>query len=231
MNISNNIKVIRSLIKQTENSANRKPDSVLLLAVSKQQTSVAISEAFEQGITDFGENYFQEAEKKIAQLKNLPIRWHFIGPVQSNKAKNIAPLFTWVHTIDRIKVATLLSESRPSDLPLLNVCLQINLTSETTKSGISCDEAMELADAVSQLPNIHLRGLMTIPPPLKDAQQQYQLFLQLNQLMQLLNQQLNLNMDTLSMGMSDDLVPAIQAGATIVRIGQAIFGTRQGTSR
>lgn len=231
MNISDNIQSIRNLINQTESSANRTPGSVLLLAVSKQQSVEAISEAFQHGIIDFGENYFQEAEKKIAQLKKLPIKWHFIGPVQSNKAKSIASLFSWVHSIDRIKVATMLSESRPLNLPPLNVCLQINLTSEATKSGVTSEEAMELAYAVSQLPNLNLRGLMTIPPPLNDVQEQYQLFLQLKQLMQLINQQLNLNMDTLSMGMSDDLIPAIKAGATIVRIGQAIFGTRQGTSR
>jgi pyridoxal phosphate enzyme (YggS family) len=231
MNISDNIKSIRDLINQTESSANRTPGSVLLLAVSKQQSVEAISEAFKHGIIDFGENYFQEAEKKITQLKNLPITWHFIGPIQSNKSKNIASLFSWVHSIDRIKVATLLSESRPLNLPPLNVCLQINLTSEATKSGVSSEEAMDLAYAVSLLPNLNLRGLMTIPPPLNDVQEQYQLFLQLKQLMQLINQQLNLNMDTLSMGMSDDLIPAIQAGATIVRVGQAIFGTRQGTSR
>jgi pyridoxal phosphate enzyme (YggS family) len=231
MNISDNIKSIRDLINQTESSANRTPGSVLLLAVSKQQSVETISEAFKHGIIDFGENYFQEAEKKITQLKNAPIKWHFIGPIQSNKAKNIASLFSWVHSIDRIKVATLLSESRPLNLPPLNVCLQINLTSEATKSGVSSEEAMDLAYAVSLLPNLNLRGLMTIPPPLNDVQEQYQLFLQLKQLMQLINQQLNLNMDTLSMGMSDDLIPAIQAGATIVRVGQAIFGTRQGTSR
>ncbi|MCL5271746.1 MAG: YggS family pyridoxal phosphate-dependent enzyme [Gammaproteobacteria bacterium] len=231
MKISNNIQSIRGIINQSEISANRIPGSVLLLAVSKQQSTEAISEAFEHGIINFGENYFQEAEKKITQLKNLPIQWHFIGPIQSNKAKGIAALFHWVHSIDRIKVATLLSESRSEQTTPLNVCLQINLTSEPTKSGISSEEARDLASAVSQLPNITLRGLMTIPPPLNDAQEQYRLFLQLKQLMQLLNQQLNLNMDTLSMGMSDDLIPAIQAGATIVRIGQAIFGTRKGTSR
>lgn len=230
MMISNNIQSIRSIINQSEISANRIPGSVLLLAVSKQQSTEAISEAFEHGIINFGENYFQEAEKKITQLKNLPIQWHFIGPIQSNKAKGIAALFHWVHSIDRIKVATLLSESRSEQTTPLNVCLQINLTSEPTKSGISIEEAIDLASAVSQLPNINLRGLMTIPPPLNDAREQYQLFLQLKQLMQLLNQQLNLNMDTLSMGMSDDLVPAIKAGATIVRIGQAIFGARKGTS-
>ncbi|MBL7479473.1 YggS family pyridoxal phosphate-dependent enzyme [Legionella bononiensis] len=230
MNMSNNIETIRGKITQTEISENRTPGSVLLLAVSKQQNIDSITEAFRNGIRDFGENYFQEAEAKISQLKHLPICWHFIGPIQSNKAKGIASLFDWVHSLDRIKIAKLLSEFRPKDRTPLNVCLQINLAGEQTKSGVLGDEAMDLAFAVSQIPNINLKGLMTIPPPLKDPDKQYHLFLELNQLMHSINHKLNLNMDTLSMGMSDDLVPAIKAGATIVRIGRAIFGERKGTS-
>ncbi len=230
MNIGDNIQSIRNQMSQAERSAHRTPGSVLLLAVSKQQSVEAISEAFHHGITCFGENYFQEAEKKIDLLKNLPIKWHFIGPIQSNKTKKIASLFDWVHSLDRIKTARLLSESRPAHLEPLNVCLQINLIAEQSKSGISQAEALDLALAVSQLPNLKLRGLMTIPPPPKNDEEQYQLFLQLHQLMHSINEQLNLNMDTLSMGMSHDLTPAIKAGATIVRIGQALFGARQGTS-
>ncbi|CAM2970470.1 YggS family pyridoxal phosphate-dependent enzyme [Legionella worsleiensis] len=230
MNISDNINAIRDKITQAEKNGHRQPGSVLLLAVSKQHSVESITEAFNNGICDFGENYFQEAEKKINQLRHLPLCWHFIGPIQSNKTKGIATLFHWVHSVDRLKIAKLLSEHRPKDLPPINVCLQINLAKELTKSGVSGTEAMELADTVRQLPHLNLRGLMTIPPPMSDPQKQYDLFLELNQLMHSINKQLHLEMDTLSMGMSDDLLPAIKAGSTIVRIGRAIFGERQGLS-
>jgi pyridoxal phosphate enzyme (YggS family) len=199
-----------------------------LLAVSKQQSIAMISEAYKAGITDFAENYFQEAEEKITRLKDLSICWHFIGPVQSNKTKGIASLFSWVHSIDRIKIARLLSEHRPLNLPPINVCLQINLCAEQTKAGVASEQATDLAFAVSQLPHVTLKGLMTIPPPPTNEEEQYQLFLRLNHLMHSINQELNLNMDTLSMGMSDDLIPAIKAGSTIVRIGRALFGERKG---
>lgn len=230
MNLSERIKAINQEICQTEISENRTPGSVSLLAVSKQQGIESIREAFNNGIKDFGENYFQEAEAKITQLKQLPICWHFIGPIQSNKTKGIASLFDWVHSIDRIKVAKLLNEFRPPEHPPLNVCLQINLAGEQTKSGVTREEAPNLAFAVSQLPHLNLRGLMTIPPPIRNPQEQYQLFHELNLLMQSINKEFDLKMDTLSMGMSDDLVPAIKAGATIVRIGRAIFGERRGAS-
>ncbi|QMT59672.1 YggS family pyridoxal phosphate-dependent enzyme [Legionella sp. PC997] len=227
MNFYNNLKLIKELIRQTELECDRKPGSVLLLAVSKQQSIEAINELFQLGITNFGESYFQEAQKKIDAFKNSPICWHFIGPIQSNKTKGIATSFNWVHSISRFKIAQHLNEYRPRHLDPLNICLQINLVEEKTKSGIPPEHAAELALAVNQLPYLKLRGLMTIPPPQQDMQSQYEIFKQLNQLMHSLNRELGLNMDTLSMGMSDDLVPAIKAGATIVRVGRALFGERQ----
>lgn len=223
MTISKHIIEIQQLIAKTEKDTNRSPGSVLLLAVSKQQSVSAIKEAHAQGINHFGENYLQEALGKIDQLKDYPICWHFIGPIQSNKTKAIATHFSWVHSINRAKIARMLNEHRPSDYPPLQVCLQINLVHEETKAGISPGEAAELAFIVSQLPHLTLRGLMTIPPPNQDH---YVLFTQLKELMHSLNQQLNLNMDTLSMGMSDDIIPAIRAGATILRVGRALFGER-----
>lgn len=227
MALYQNLNRVQQLITHAELASGREPGSVLLLAVSKQQSIAAIREVFHLGITHFGENYFQEAQKKIQALNDLPLCWHFIGPIQSNKTKGIATSFSWVHSINRLKVAQQLNQYRPANLALLNVCLQINLVNEISKSGIPAENAAELALAISQLPNLKLRGLMTIPPPQKDSQEQYHLFNKLKQLLQSLNQELGLNMDTLSMGMSDDLVPAIKAGATIVRIGQAIFGERQ----
>jgi len=226
MNLLQNLTHINKIIAQSEIEIGRKPGGVLLLAVSKQQSADTIKEAFHLGVRDFGENYYQEAKQKIDTLKDLSICWHFIGPIQSNKTKNIATYFSWVHSLNRLKIALLLNEHRPAGMPPLNVCLQINLVNEESKSGIPPEKAAELALAVSQLPNLKLRGLMTIPPPQKNQQKQYDLLIQLNQLMHSINQQLGLNLDTLSMGMSDDLVPAIKAGATLVRIGRALFGER-----
>lgn len=226
MTIQANINKISDLIKQAERQDHRTPGSVMIMAVSKQQPASAIKQCFHYGITNFGENYLQEAEKKILELKELPLIWHFIGPVQSNKAKNIAQNFDWVHSVDRLKIAQLLSQHRQSSSPPVNLCLQINLVHEESKSGIPPEQAQELAVAVQQLPKVNLRGLMTIPPPLNTDEDQYQLFLKLQVLMQSINKQTGLQMDTLSMGMSDDFLPAIKAGATIVRIGRAIFGQR-----
>lgn len=226
MNLKHKIQQVKDLIAKAERDYHRAPGSVALLAVSKQHCAESIRMAAAAGLCDFGENYVQEAESKIQQLQDLNLSWHFIGPIQSNKTKAIARHFSWVHGINRIKVATLLSEHRPSDLAPLNVCLQINVIDEDTKAGISPQQALDLARAVSQLPGLSLRGLMTLPPPQSDPEQQYQAFMQLNTLMHSLNQELHLNMDTLSMGMSDDLIPAIRAGTTMVRIGRAIFGAR-----
>lgn len=226
MSLSQNLEKVRQLITQAEETNHRKPNSVVLLAVSKNQSVDFISQAFRLGVLNFGENYYQEALNKINTLKDLPICWHFIGPIQSNKTKGIATHFHWVHSINRIIIARLLNEYRPAHLPPLNVCLQINLVNEETKSGIMPEQAIELAQAISKLPNLKLKGLMTIPPPQKDPIDQYQLLMQLNLLMHSINEQTGLKMDTLSMGMSDDLIPAIKAGSTIVRIGRAIFGER-----
>lgn len=222
-----NLKQLQKLITQTEEDSGRNPGSVLLLAVTKQQGIEVIRELYQLGINHFAESYLQEAKQKINCLKNLPLCWHFIGPIQSNKTKEIAFSFSWVHSISRFKIARLLNDLRPPDLGPLNVCLQINLVQEHTKSGVAPEQAAELALAVRQLPNLKLKGLMTIPPVQSDPKNQYDLFLKLNQLMQELNQKFGLTMDTLSMGMSDDFVPAIMAGATIVRVGRALFGERQ----
>lgn len=226
MNLCKNIQKIHQSIIDAAQSCNRNPGNILLLAVSKQQSIEAIQEAYRLGITQFGESYFQEALQKIKSLEKLPISWHFIGPIQSNKTKGIATYFSWVHSISRLKIAQLLNTYRPKNLEPLNVCLQISLIEEKNKSGISPEQATELALAINQLPHLKLRGLMTIPPVQENPQKQYEVFLQLNQLMHSLNQELRLNMDTLSMGMSDDIVPAIKAGSTLVRIGRAIFGDR-----
>lgn len=227
MNLKDNLDKVRQLITTTELENNRKDGDVLLVAVSKKQSVAAISAAFALGVTHFGESYLQEAEQKINLLQDLPLCWHFIGPIQSNKTKGIANHFSWVHSINRIKIAQLLNEQRSPHLAPLNVCLQINLIAEESKSGVTPEAAGALAVAVGQLPHLKLRGLMTIPPPQTDPQKQYEVFLRLAQLMHSLNQQLGLAMDTLSMGMSADLIPAIKAGATIVRVGEAIFGQRQ----
>lgn len=227
MTLQQNIYQIKDLIKQSALLCDRNPNDILLLAVSKQKNTQEIREVYNSGISHFGESYFQEAQKKIHELQDLPLCWHFIGPIQSNKVKGIATHFSWVHSIDRIKIAQLLHEHRPENKEPLNICLQINLVAEETKSGVAPEDAVDLAKVVSKLPRLKLRGLMTIPPPQQDPQKQYELFLQLNELKHRLNHKLGLEMDTLSMGMSDDLVPAIKAGATIVRIGRAIFGERQ----
>ncbi|MFT4058322.1 MAG: YggS family pyridoxal phosphate-dependent enzyme [Legionella sp.] len=227
MDMQQKLTQIKQVITQTALKSSRNPEEILLLAVSKQQSITAIKEAFALGLTHFGESYFQEALIKITNLSDLPLHWHFIGPIQSNKAKGITQHFSWVHSINRFKIAQLLSKYRPPNTEPLNVCLQVNLIPEATKSGITPEKVAQLALAVSHLPNLKLRGLMTIPPTPENQQQQYTLFMQLNQLLHDLNLKLGLTMDTLSMGMTDDLVPAIQAGATIVRLGRAIFGERQ----
>ena len=173
----------------------------------------------------FGENYLQEALQKIAALRDLPLEWHFIGPIQSNKTRDIAEHFAWVHTVDRLKIAQRLSMQRPENLPLLNVCLQVNVSDEDSKSGVAPDEVAQLAEAVAKLPKLRLRGLMTIPAPMDNPVEQGKPFAQMRLLLQQLNA-LGLGLDTLSMGMSQDFPAAILEGATIVRIGTAIFGTR-----
>ncbi len=196
--------------------------TVGLLAVSKTQPAAAIREAFAAGLRDFGENYLQEALDKQVELDDLPLIWHFIGPIQSNKTKAIAEHFDWVHSVDRLKIAQRLSDQRPATLPPLNICLQVNVSGEASKSGCTPQELGPLAEAVAAMPQLRLRGLMCIPAPTEDPAEQRAAFARLR----LLRDELALDLDTLSMGMSQDLEAAIAEGATWVRIGTALFGAR-----
>jgi len=198
--------------------------TVKLVAVSKTQTSAALREAYAAGQTAFGENYLQEAINKQNELSDLNIEWHFIGPIQSNKTQLIAQHFEWVHGVDRLKIAQRLNDARINSKPL-QICLQVNISDELTKSGISPELLSALAKEVSQLPNIKLRGLMTIPEPTSDIETQRSQLTKMRELLNHLNQQGH-QLDTLSMGMSNDYMIAIEEGATIVRIGSAIFGAR-----
>ncbi|WP_133126772.1 YggS family pyridoxal phosphate-dependent enzyme [Legionella nagasakiensis] len=226
MTIAERILHVTHQIHQAEAECARPPGTVKLLAVSKGQPTDAIEQAFIAGVRDFGENYLQEAQVKINRLEKLPITWHFIGPIQSNKCQNIARHFSWVHSISRLSIAQQLNDARPDTLPALNACIQINMDDEK-KAGISSEQATELASAILLLPRLHLRGLMLIPKRSDDEQQLYLMFQKLTTLLHSLNEQLPINMDTLSMGMSQDFQIAIRAGSTMVRIGQTIFGERQ----
>ncbi len=223
--IVSNLQAIRLAIAQSAQAAQRDPASIMLLAVSKTFPAAAVREAYAAGQQAFGENYVQEALDKIAALRDLPLEWHFIGPIQSNKTRVIAENFAWVHGVDRLKIAQRLSEQRPPELPALNICLQVNVSGEESKSGIAPAEVAELARAVSQLPRLKLRGLMAIPAPADDESAQRAPFAQLRQLAQAISAQ-GIALDTLSMGMSHDYGAAIHEGATIIRVGTAIFGKR-----
>lgn len=220
--IAKNIAKVRTRIREAAQACGRDPETVGLLAVSKTKPAAAVREAHACGQRDFGENYLQEALNKQAELSDLSLTWHFIGPIQSNKTRPIAEHFAWVHSVDRLKIAQRLSEQRPAHLPPLNICLQVNVSGEASKSGCAPEELPALALAVSQLPNLRLRGLMTIPEPTRDVAQQHAACARLRQL----RDDLNLELDVLSMGMSDDLEAAIAEGATWVRIGTALFGAR-----
>lgn len=198
---------------------------VTLLAVSKAQSSEKLREAYEAGQRKFGENYLQEALNKQAELEDLNIEWHFIGPIQSNKTQPIAQHFSWVHGVDRLKIAQRLSDARPADLPPLQICLQVNISGEDSKSGVAPNALFELVQAVATLPKLRLRGLMTIPEPTNDEALQHQQFKQMYDLLNHLKKE-GFALDTLSMGMSSDYKIAIEEGATIVRVGSAIFGAR-----
>ncbi|MCK5697984.1 MAG: YggS family pyridoxal phosphate-dependent enzyme [Gammaproteobacteria bacterium] len=200
---------------------------VTLLAVSKYHSVQKIHDFYELGQRDFGESYLQEALQKIEANTHKDIIWHFIGPIQSNKTKLIAKNFHWVHSVDRFKIAQRLNTQRAENSNPLNICLQINISQETQKSGFSQDEVTACITEISQLPHLSLRGLMAIPKASNNIEQQKQAFHQLKQLMLQLNQHFNLTMDTLSMGMSNDLDTAITEGATIIRIGTALFGARK----
>ena len=220
--IAKNIAKVRTRIREAAQACGRDPETVGLLAVSKTKPAAAVREAHACGQRDFGENYLQEALNKQAELSDLALTWHFIGPIQSNKTRPIAEHFAWVHSVDRLKIAQRLSAQRPAHLPPLNICLQVNVSGEASKFGCAPEELAPLALAVSQLPNLRLRGLMTIPEPTRDVAQQHAACARLRQL----RDDLNLELDVLSMGMSDDLEAAIAEGATWVRIGTALFGAR-----
>lgn len=225
LSVKNNLQKISALIQEYECRYHRKPNSVKLLCATKGQSLEKIRAAIASGQTIFGENYLQEALEKITALANEKIEWHFIGPIQSNKTKKIAEHFSWVHSVDSSKIATRLNDQRPSHLSPLNICLEINISGEKSKSGILPDEAFALAEYCMTLPKLKLRGLMTIPKITHHIQEQRIQLRELKKLYDALIQK-NINLDTLSMGMSDDLEAAIAEGATIVRIGTAIFGER-----
>jgi pyridoxal phosphate enzyme (YggS family) len=222
--IEKNIAKVAARIREAAQAVGRDPASVGLLAVSKTQPAAAIREAAEAGVRDFGENYLQEALDKQAELSELPLVWHFIGPIQSNKTKSIAEHFDWVHSVDRLKIAQRLSDQRPAELPPLNICLQVNVSGEASKSGCAPEELLQLAQAVAAMPRLRLRGLMCIPAPSEDPAEQRAAFARLRALRD--EDELPLTLDTLSMGMSQDLEAAIAEGATWVRIGTALFGAR-----
>ncbi|EKT4521614.1 YggS family pyridoxal phosphate-dependent enzyme [Pseudomonas putida] len=220
--IADNLSALAARIDSAAQAAGRDPASVQLLAVSKTKPASAIREIHAAGVRDVGENYLQEALAKQVELDDLPLIWHFIGPIQSNKTKAIAEHFDWVHSVDRLKIAQRLSEQRPESLAPLNICLQVNVSGEDSKSGCAPADLPALAQAVAALPRLRLRGLMAIPEPTEDRAAQEAAFATLRRL----QEGLGLDLDTLSMGMSHDLEAAIAQGATWVRIGTALFGAR-----
>lgn len=222
-NIAQNLSLVRLKIVQAAQAAGRSVDDITLLAVSKTQPASVIETAYAAGQRDFGENYLQEALDKIAQLAHLPLCWHFIGPIQSNKTRALAEHFDWVHSVDRLKIGQRLAQQRPAHLPPLQVCLQVNIDQDPTKAGCLPEQALELVQHLSALPQLTLRGLMALPKPGNSAQA----FADLRALREQLRQATGQTLDTLSMGMSDDLEQAVAEGTTLVRIGTAIFGARQ----
>lgn len=229
--IEHNIAVTLARINRAADSYDRKRSTISLLAVSKKQTVEAIQAAVAAGLIDFGENYLQEAEQKIQQLHALNLSWHYIGGIQSNKTQTIARLFSWVHSVDRIKLARRLSDQRPADMPPLNICLQVNIDNEEAKSGFDVDHIAAAVTEINRLPRLQLRGLMAIPAQSEsEAEQRYSfsrmriLFDSVKDAIDSVNDRASF--DTLSMGMSADLESAIAEGATIVRVGTDIFGPR-----
>jgi pyridoxal phosphate enzyme (YggS family) len=223
--ISNRLQDILATIQSAKLVAHR-TQPVNLLAVSKAQSTSAIREAYVAGQKLFGENYLQEALDKQSQLADLAIEWHFIGPIQSNKTQLIAQHFDWVHSVDRLKVAQRLNDARPNTLAPLQVCIQVNISNEESKSGVTQQELETLAKAISLMPQLKLRGLMAIPEPSTDNNKQRIQFKQVRECYDALLAK-GFSLDTLSIGMSDDYPIAIEEGATIVRIGSALFGARQ----
>jgi PLP dependent protein len=227
--ITDKLQAVDASIATAAAQVGRARNEVRLLAVSKTFPAQAVLDAMDAGQRLFGENYLQEALDKIAAVAqarpDAAVEWHFIGPIQSNKTRPIAAHFDWVHTVDRLKIAQRLSEQRPAGMAPMNICLQVNISGEASKSGAAPAELAELAQAVAQLPNLRLRGLMAIPEPETDPARQRAAFAQVRALYEQLRAD-GLALDTLSMGMSGDLAAAVAEGATIVRIGSAIFGQR-----
>jgi pyridoxal phosphate enzyme (YggS family) len=223
--VSTHLEKVRKRIKLACEAVDRDANAVKLLAVSKTMPAQAVQDAYAAGQLAFGENYIQEGVEKIALLAHLPLEWHCIGPVQSNKTKLVAENFAWVHSIDRLKIAERLSAQRPGNLPPLQVCLQVNVDGGNNKSGVESQELLALAHAVAKLPHLHLRGIMTIPEPAPNEAATRAVHHQAKLLFESLKNA-GLNVDTLSMGMTADLEAAIAEGSTCVRVGTAIFGQR-----
>jgi PLP dependent protein len=224
-NLTLHVNHVRSRIRSAAIASGRDPNSVTLVAVTKAKTAESVRLAATAGVTDFGENYLQEAETKIELLADLELKWHFIGGIQSNKTRAIAERFDWVQSVDRFSVARRLSEQRPFHAPPLNVCIQVALVPEPTKGGVAPDALLKLATAVAGLPRLKLRGLMCVPPPQPNAAAERAVFGRLRAALEDLNAG-GLKLDTLSMGMSADFESAIAEGATLVRVGTALFGAR-----
>lgn len=227
-NLSLRLNAVRERMTQAAQRSGRSAHSVTLLAVSKAQALPLVTAAADLGVGDFGESYLQEGLEKIAALRDRPLTWHFVGRVQANKTRPIAEEFAWVHALDRLKIAARLSAQRPFHAPPLNVCLQVNLGGEATKGGVAPAELPALAAGVAALPRLKLRGLMCIPPEESGLTRQRAWFAQLRALQEQLNAA-GSSLDTLSMGMSGDFEAAIEEGATLVRIGTALFGARPNT--
>ncbi len=223
--IASNMQAVKAAMRGAAEAAGRRAEDVELLAVSKTFPHEAVRAAYEAGQRRFAESYVQEALHKMESLRDLPVEWHYIGPIQSNKTRPIAEHFAWVHGIDRLKIAERLSAQRPAGMPPLQVCIEVNISGEASKNGVHPEEVAALAQAVSSLPNLKLRGLMAIPAPTESVAEQRAAFSRLRSLFEQLNHE-GMRLDTLSMGMSHDFPAAIAEGATIVRVGTAIFGAR-----
>ncbi len=224
--LGENLESVRKRIAAACTAAGRDPQQVTLLAVSKTVHAPTLAQAVAAGQTAFGENYIQEALDKMRLLQALPIQWHCIGPIQSNKTRLVAEHFAWVHSLDRLKIAQRLSEQRPAQLEPLQVCLQVNVDQAASKGGVMPDEALALAREIARLPRLRLRGLMTIPEPAVDFASACVVHARTRSLWEALRRD-GLDLDTLSMGMSADLEAAVHCGSTLVRVGSAIFGARQ----
>jgi len=228
--IAANLQALRARLAAACVAAGRAADSVQLLAVSKTWPAAHVREAVAAGQRSFGENYVQEAVGKVVALAALQLDWHFIGPLQTNKTRAVAENFAWVHSVDRLKVAERLAAQRPPELPPLQVCIQVNVSGEASKSGCTPQQSLDLAAAIRGLTGLRLRGLMAIPEPTPDIMRQRQQFALLRTTLERINKEFGGGFDTLSMGMSDDLEAAIMEGATMVRVGTAIFGNRNYTT-